>query len=574
MPKRTGKTSVKRPRRTGRRKRAKPGPKKGGIGIVIAQCEGDLSRSLDMEALVGRIKRNPRVGPVRVETYPCTRREVEDIAAWLADQQVSRVVVAGCSERLYGRFYRDALERAGIDPSLVGFANIRDHGVLVHRGSRRLATSCSADLIDIAVASVAGASPKERMEAEVKPVCLVIGAGVAGISSVTALASRGVKVIAIDKAAVVGGLLNRLNIVFPSYTPAGDFLASQAEHLKAASIEVKLGVEPVALKGCVGDFAVDLSDGSTVAAGAIIVATGADLLRPDGLFGYGEKDGVLTQVEFEAIMKSGEDPGSNIVMIQCAGSRNEERPYCSRICCTASIKNAILIKQKFPQAKVTILSRGFAGYAGDLDRAREMGVEIIRYSPEQPPVIGDKTVEVYDQISDMETRIPFDRVVLAVPMLARESNRGLAKILRIPTDEFGFLVEPHLKVRPEEYAPRGIFIAGCAHWPSTITECIVQGYGAASRAFDLINTGKVERYATVTKVDDELCRGCGRCEEVCQHGAIELVSDPDGMQRARVVAIQCVGCGVCVSACPSGALSLGDMSSRQAALTIEAAGGH
>jgi heterodisulfide reductase subunit A len=522
--------------------------------------------------LVKQVKANPLAGPVKVENHPCTRSGIEATASWLAERGVTRVVIAGSSERLFGKIYRDALSRVGIDPSLVGFANIRAHCVLVHKGAKKLATSCSSRLIAVALARTSVASPKERFEAEIAASCLVIGGGIAGIASAVALASRGISVTVIDREEAVGGLLKRLNIVFPSYMPASEFLQAQTGNLKSGSIDVVLGVEPVAVRGQVGDFEVELTGGRKLQVGTIIVATGADLLVPEGMMGYGDHEGVLTQIEFEDIMKRGGNPGSDIVMIQCVGSRIEERPYCSRICCTASIKNAVLIKERFPQSKVTILSRGFAGYAGDLDRAREMGVEIIRYSVDRPPEVAEGSVNVYDQISEMETRIPFDKLVLAVPMLPRATNTSLAKMLRIPTDEYGFLVEPHLKVRPEEYAPRGIFAAGCAHWPSTITECIVQGYGAASRAYDLISSGKVERYAFVTKIQEELCRGCGRCEDACQHGAIELTGDDDGMKRASIIPIQCVGCGVCVSVCPSGALSLRDMSSREMDMTLEATG--
>ena len=284
-------------------------------------------------------------------------------------------------------------------------------------------------------------------------------------------------------------------------------------------------------------------------------------------------DKVITQIELEDLLLKGENPGSEIVMIQCAGSRNEERPYCSRVCCTASIKNTIVIKERYPSARITILSRGFAEYAGDLDRAREMGVEIIRYSPERLPLVEDGSVTVYDEISDMETRLPFDRVVLAAPLVPSESTRTLAEMLRVPTDEYGFVLEAHLKIRPEEYAPRGIFVAGSAHWPATITEAILQGYGAASRAYDLISAGKVERTSYVASVDEAFCRGCGRCYEACRHGAVDYVDGGDGMKRAQVIAVQCTGCGVCTTVCPSGAVSLDEMPPEQFELVLDVVGG-
>jgi heterodisulfide reductase subunit A len=562
-------TARSRKPRVKRRPSRKPLPKAtrekaGTVAVIVAQCESDLSSVLNINSLEKQVAANPEVALVNVLDYPCTIGKTDGAAALIEKRGLSRVVVAGSSERLYGKFFRSILAQSGIDPSLVEFADLRGVSTTVRS---------ALGLINTAVARVAGMVPPEKVETEIKPVCVVLGGGIAGMSAAAAMASRGVRTIIVERSESLGGLLKRLNIIFPSYVSASEFLDGQRSNVEASEIEVKTGVEPVSVRGHVGAFEIELSSGEKLEAGVIIVATGAELLVPTGMFGYGERDEIVTQVEFEDILKRGEDPGSNVVMIQCVGSRNDERPYCSRICCTASIKNAILIKQRFPGAKVTILSRGFAGYAGDLDRARDMGVEIIRYAPEKPPVVGDTAVEVYDQISEMEAHIPFDRIVLAVPMLPPASNSSLAAMLKIPMDSHGFLVEPRLKVRPEEYAPRGIFVAGSTHWPATITESIVQGYGASSRAFDLVKLGKVERTVRTTVVERELCRGCGRCEEVCRHGAIELVVDEDGMKRAEVIPIQCVGCGVCVSVCPSGALSHADMTARLIDLTVEAAGG-
>jgi heterodisulfide reductase subunit A len=533
--------------------------KEPGVAVVICECGGEISGLLEMETLLKRVKANPSVGLAKVASRPCTGTEIGKIGSAIVKRGLKRFVLAGCSERIFGKFFREHLEPFGINPAFVEFANIKEHCALVHKGSKQSATVKGAKLIDVAVARALSTKHLERIEADVKPVCLVIGAGVAGMSAAVALAAKGVKVIVVEKEPDIGGRLCRLNVVFPAYISAQDFIDQQREHLK--DIEVILGAAPAAVRGHVGDFEIELSDGSKIEAGAVIVATGAGLLSPEGIFGYGEIEGVITQMDLEDLLRKGESPGKDIVMIQCAGSRNEERPYCSRICCTASIKNTILIKERHPASKVTILSRGFAEYAGDLDRARDMGVEIIRYSPERPPVVKEGVVEVFDEISEMEAHVPFDRVVLAVPMVPSESTMALAGMLRIPVDQFGFLVEAHLKVRPEEAAPRGIFVAGSAHWPATITESIVQGYGAASRAFELINSGKIVRDAVVVKLNKDFCRGCGRCEEVCRHGAIRLLEGEDGMKQAETVSIQCTGCGVCVSVCPSGALSLDLMTS-------------
>jgi heterodisulfide reductase subunit A len=543
------------------------------IAILITQLEGNLEAGLDIGLLARRLGKLKHVAMVEVQPYPGTRSEIEGFASALAGRPVDGVVVAGCSERLFGRMFRDIFSGAEIDRSSVEFADIYGQCVLAHRRSNKKATSCAEGLIGLAVSRVRAAEAREKIEAEVKPSCAVIGGGIAGMSAATALKARGVQVWLVEKEKAPGGLLNRLNAVFPAYVAAADFVGARMKRLEEAGVEVITGAEPVKVSGHVGDYRLELSNGRELEAGTIIVATGAEVLEPEGIFGYGSIDNVITHIQLENMLFEGGDPGSDIVMIQCAGSRNEERPYCSRVCCTASIKNTILIKERHPQANITILSRGFAEYAGDLDRAREMGVEIIRYSLERPPSVEAGQVTVYDEISDIEVRLPFEHVVLAAPLVASQSTRDLAAILRVPTDEYGFMLEAHLKIRPEEFAPRGIFVAGSAHWPSTITEAMLQGYGAASRAHELISAGKVVRESHVSRVDEAFCRGCGRCYEECRHGAIEFVDDEDGMKIARVMAIQCTGCGVCVSVCPSGAIKLGGMSPLQTDLTIEAVTG-
>jgi heterodisulfide reductase subunit A len=520
-----------------------------------------MARLVNLESLARSIKADRRVGLAAIGSHPLSRAQIEKMGAAIAKRKLDRVVVAGSSERLFGRLFRTELGRFGIDPSLVGFADIESLSALVRGAPKATVTAKVLGLVRAGVARLAAASRLETVETSILPVCAVIGGGTTGISAAMALASRGVKVILVEQQGEVGGMVRDLNIVYPSYLPSLEFVEARRVELAAAGIEIITGASPAAVKGHVGDFEIELAGGAKVNAGAIIVATGASLLVPDGLFGYGQNPRVVTQMDLEGILKRGDDPGRSIVMIQCAGSRNEARPYCSRVCCTASIVNTIFIKQKFPDAKITVLSRGFAEYAGDLDKARQMGVEIIRYSSERPPLVKERTVEVHDEISEMETRIPFDLVVLAVAMVPSESTKTLAKILRMPTDAFGFMVEPHLKIRPEEAVPRGIFVAGCAHWPATITESIVQAYSAASRAFNLITAGKVTRTVLAARIDAEYCRGCGRCAEACEHGAIDLVVDEDGLKRAELVPIACTGCGVCVSVCPSGAATLGSAAS-------------
>ncbi len=535
------------------------------VGIIISQFEGDLAHIFDLPAISKAAKANPQVGAFEIQSFPSSRKQVAEIAERLTRKGIKRFVVAGCSERLYGKVFRDTFAQFGVPRTMIEFADILT-GRVCRKGAKA-DTSTAIELINLALAKVTTALEPEIISVDIKPLAVVIGGGIAGISAALGLATRGVKVKIIERGDRLGGRLNLLNRIFPTYSRASQFLEEQVKNLKEAGVDVLTGVEPIGLEGHVGNYTLELADGSSIDCGVIIVATGADLFVPKGMYGYGERQNVITQLELERKLLNNEKPGSNIVMIQCVGSRNDERPYCSRICCTASIKNTITIKEQFPKARLTVLSRGIAEYAGDLDRARDMGVEIIRYSPERPPLIRENMVEVFDEISEMETHIPFDLVVLAVPMVPSESNRKLAEILRIPLDPYGFMIEPHLRLRPEERAPRGIFVAGTVHWPATITESVVQGYGAASRAFELLRAGKITREAITARVVEELCRGCRRCYDACEHSAIEMVEDD--IPVARVVKIHCTGCGVCVSVCPSGAMTLPEITPQSLKATVE-----
>jgi heterodisulfide reductase subunit A len=550
-----------------RRRYLKKGDRPEAVAVALIESDGGLEAS-DIGKITRALEAHPLVAFVTGPYHGIHRKSLEKLGDVLSRRGAQRLVVAGASERIFGRLVREALTPCGIDPSLVAFADFAGAGA--RRRPNEAKTDRLIKLLASSVAGLAAARPVEEIETAIEPSGLVLGGGVAGMAAAAALARRGVKVTLVEKDGELGGLIRQLNAVFPAYVPAGEFIQAWLDDLGSGEVEVITGAEPVSLSGHVGDYEVRLSSGKTVEAGTIVVATGGELLRPEGLFGYGQFGHVITQIDLERMMKSGEQPGENVVMIQCAGSRIPERPYCSRICCTASIKNTVLMKQKFPGINVTILSRGFAEYAGDLDRAREMGVEIIRYSPERPPVVDGQSVEVYDEIRERETSIPADRVVLAVPIVPSESSRTAARVLRLPTDEYGFVIEPEPKLRPGEYLPRGIYVAGSAHWPATITDSVVQGYSAASRAYELISQGTVSKRAFVASFEEELCRGCGRCADECMHGAIELVTGDDGLKQAVHLPIQCTGCGVCVSVCPSGAFSLGYMTRRQIGSIIEA----
>jgi heterodisulfide reductase subunit A len=392
-----------------------------------------------------------------------------------------------------------------------------------------------------------------------------------------ALGARGIPVVLIEKEDRLGGILGDLNHLYPSYRDSALYVKDVAQALTSSeNIEVLTGSRVLAVSGHVGEYTLTVrtaDDEREHVVGAVVVATGCDVLVPDGLYDYGGNPKVVAQLELEQMLREGLGGAKRFVMIQCVGSRNEERPYCSRVCCTATVKNTIAILDSVPDAEITVLSRGFAQYVGDLERAREAGVTFRRYDPERPPVVHADAVEVFDVLTASEVAIPYDLVVLATPLLARPQTAELADMLDLPVDQHGFVAEPHSKLRPDAFAPSGIFVAGSAHWPATVTECQSQAMSSAARAALLVGRGEVEREPFVAVVDELTCRGCGECAEVCAHGAPALSEGSDGLRLTSIDAVKCRGCGVCIRVCPSTAISLEHMTEEQLLSMVDVAAG-
>jgi heterodisulfide reductase subunit A len=332
------------------------------------------------------------------------------------------------------------------------------------------------------------------------------------------------------------------------------------------------------VKGFVGNYEVVVRDHegrqSSFDAGAIIVATGAGVFEPEGMYGY-DGQRVITQLELEGRFREDNVDARRVVMIQCVGARVPERPYCSRICCTTAIKNALEIKALHSDAEVYILYRDTetqgTRYEAFYTRAREAGVQFIRYSLEHPPEVSPDRVVVYDELLAAYLGIPYDMVVLSTPLVSREGARELAQMFKVPVDEHGFFLEAHAKLRPLDFSTDGIYVAGTARWPSHLEETITQAYGAAARAATILTKDQVTSSGVVARVNEQLCRGCSRCVEICEFGAPTLVELSSGLEVARVNPVMCKGCGACASICPTGAMGAMHFTDEQVTAMIRAA---
>ena len=259
--------------------------------------------------------------------------------------------------------------------------------------------------------------------------------------------------------------------------------------------------------------------------GAIIVATGANPAETKD-FQYGQSANIITQSELENALQSGtfSSANRNIVMIQCAGSRNEERAYCSRICCSMAVKNALKLKKQNPDANIIVLYRDIRTYGFRekyYKQAREAGVIFMRYEKENPPVISGNHDLVTLKSPDFPepVEIETDAIVLSTGVDAPKDNRKLADMLKVPLNADGFYVEAHLKLRPVEFATEGIFLCGLAHSPKLTDENISQARAAASRAATILSKTQLEVGGQVSSVDQEKCISCMTCVRACPYHA-------------------------------------------------------
>jgi len=551
------------------------------VGVFVCHCGRNIGAYVNVPEVVDYAKSLPDVVHVEHNLYTCSEEGISAIKKGIQDYNLNRVIVASCTPRTHEPLFRAACEAAGLNKYLFEFVNIRDQCSWVHMEDPEKASQKAKDLIRMGVARARLLEPLEEVEIKVAPSALVIGGGVVGMSAALNLAAQGFDVHLVEKQGKLGGTLNDVHKLYPTNEEAAKLTNPLIQKVESyPTIRTYLSARVKEVAGFIGNFEVTVDQGgkeSKFAVGTIIVATGARELKPIGQYGYGEMPNVLTQLELEEQMKNGEPEGKNVVMINCVGARVPGRTYCSRICCMNAIKNAYLIKKANPKAGVWILHRDLMTCGVESEdyyrKAMEQGVRFIRYSLERrPEVIGNgkaEKIKVYHELRKKELELPCDMLVLNTPLIPGEDNQETSRMLKVSLDEFGFLLEAHLKLRPVEFAMDGVYVCGSAKWPTDVTEGISQAYAAASKAAGPLRTGYVKPEAITASVNEDICSGCGTCVSLCPFGAVVLVPK-DGKRVAQVTVAQCKGCGVCGAACPSGAITMNHFRNEEIMAQLEA----
>jgi heterodisulfide reductase subunit A len=552
----------------------------------VCHCGVNIGGVVNVPAVVEYAKTLPNVAYAEGNLYTCSSEGLYKIKEAIKKYDLNRLVVASCTPRTHEPLFRAACEEASLNKYLFHMANIREQCSWVHSKEPEKATEKAKETVKMAVAKAALLEPQTEPEIDVHPAVLVIGGGVSGMTAAISLANQGFKVSLIEKNTELGGKLCELYRLYPSDKLSSEVLSECIETVRSnPNIKIYTTTTVKRVDGFIGNFEVTLNINPSslwkgsfwgteekLKAGTIVVATGADVFKPIGMYCYGKNRNVITQLELEKLMKEQTlGKPKNILMIQCVGAREGKvggRNYCSRICCTMALKNALIIKEMLPESEVSILYRDMNAYGKDFEeqyeKARHNFVQFIRYDDASPPQVssnanGKLSVKVHDILGNYALELDPDLIVLSTPLVKSEDATELSKLLKVPLGAEGFFLEAHVKLRPVDFATDGIFLCGTAHGPKTVPESITQAYAAASRAGIPLALGKVRTEAITARVDEARCTGCGTCVKLCTYSAIR--KDEHGV--ARVNDVLCKGCGVCSASCPEKAINMRHFSDAQ-----------
>ena len=533
------------------------------IGVFVCNCGVNIGGFADVPAIAEYARSLPGVAHVEENLFTCSQDTQDKMVEVIGEQRLNRIVVAACTPRTHEPLFQETLRNAGLNPYLFEMANIRNQCTWVHSDDKAVATEKARDLVRMAVARAALLESIPDLSVAVEKRALVIGGGVAGMTAAVQLADQGFEAVIVERSNRLGG--SALDVAKTwSGRAVQPFVADLVSRVASNDrIEAMCHAEPVAASGFVGNFETTIrcdETTRTIRHGAVIVATGGQATTTEEYL-YGQSDRVMRWHEIEA------DPerirqADSVVFIQCVGSRDDQRPYCSRICCTTAVSQAIWVKACNPDAAVYILYRDIRTY-GEREllykKARQLGVIFIRYTladkPQVRAVDDGLAVSVFEPVLQQRIEIAADYVNLATA-IEPSAGETISELYKIPMNAERFFMEAHAKLRPVEFATDGIFMCGIAHYPKSLDESIAQAMAAASRAATVLSRPVIDVAPTVSQIDADACIGCGLCAEICPFGAIAMDEVEGKGLRARNIAASCKGCGLCAASCPQKAIDM------------------
>jgi heterodisulfide reductase subunit A2 len=548
------------------------------IGVFVCHCGINIAGVVNVKEVAAFAGGLQNVEHSEDVMYACSTDCLETIKQRIEEHDLNRVVVAACTPRTHEPLFRDTISEAGLNPYLFEMANIRDQCSWAHMNEPEMATGKSKDLVEMGVSKARGLVPLQRLPIDIGPEALVIGGGLSGMTAALAVADAGHDVYLVEREEFLGGNMRDIFFNFDRSDPQ-QFLTQTIQRVQNHDrIRVLLNSTIEDIAGYVGNFRTTLrnstGDSEELTHGAVIVATGGTEHETSEYL-CGSSSRVVTQKEFERMLHEGKFPAGKlkeVVMIQCVGSREEGRMYCSRICCSKAVKNALELRKRKSRANIYFAYRDVRtyGFAEEYySQLRDGGALFFRYTPDNKPLVSKihpndpdsrVRVTVFDPVLEKDVVIDADLLVLAMAIDAPEENQDLARMLKVPLNSDGLFLEAHVKLRPVDFATEGIFVCGLAHGPKDMSESLAQAKAAGSRALTFLKKKSILAEGTIAEVRKDRCSGCGYCEEVCAYAAIEIDAE-EGV--AVINDALCKGCGACVASCRCGALDLRGFSNEQ-----------
>ena len=556
------------------------------VGVFVCRCGANIGRVVDVPGVAEYAKGLENVVHVEESLFACATNTAHAIGETIREKGLNRVVIAACTPRSHEPLFRDTLREAGVNQYFFDMANIREHCSWVHSKEPEVATAKAKDIVRMSVARASTLEPLGEYQLPINKVAMVIGGGVAGMTAALTLANQGHETYLLEKAAELGGIARRIY-----YTSEGvdvqPFLANLIKQVyQHRDIHVITDAEILTVDGYVGNFETKVKAKHrvrTIKHGAAVIAVGAQELKPLEYL-YGKNERVITQLELEGKIGTGDESLNSVdrlIMIQCVGCRNEDRNYCSRVCCSGAMKNALKMRALRPKAEIYVLFRDMRTYGFKEDYYREAankGVQFIRYEPSDKPTVeaieeGGRDyirVTATDFVLGKKLQIDVDQLVLSAAVIPPADAQNIARHFKVPLSPDGFFQEAHVKLRPVDFAAEGVYLCGTAHYPKHLSESISQAYAAAGRALTMLSKDTVVASGAVCEVGERDCVSCGACITVCNYNAIEFKDTPRG-KKAVVNPVLCKGDGLCCSKCPTGAISLKHYTNNEVFHQIDAA---
>ena len=551
------------------------------IGVFVCKCGSNIAGVVDVPAVRDYVATLPYVDYADDNLYTCSQNTQDEMTEIIREKNLNRVIVASCSPKTHEPLFKETLVNAGLNKYLFDMVNIRNQDSWVHKNNPDLATQKAKDLVRMAVTSIAYKEPLEEQELDIDQRAMVIGGGISGMSAALSLARQGHETHLIENSPFLGGQARNLYKTWKEEDIQANLRDMIEQVENHPHIHTHLESKITNAEGYVGNFLTTIQAGSeeaNIEHGVTVVATGAREYKPEEYL-YGQDSRVKTALELDNMLNKDQERIKSLnsaAFIQCVGSRDEDRPYCSRVCCTHSIQNALELKKINPDMNVFILYRDIRTYGEKeklYNQARDAGVIFIRYSLQNKPQVAadqDKLIlKTHDPILQQDLEIETDLLTLA-SAIEPNNQEELVDFFKLPLNDDGFFAERHAKMGPSEFATDGMFLCGLAHYPKSIDEAFAQGKAAASKAITLLSQETILSSGETASINPALCSSCGVCVTICPYSAPYFVQEGPNAGKAQINTSLCKGCGLCAASCRSGAITLKGADMQQIYTMIEA----